>query len=269
MRWWVAAWLIGSGLLGWAQVGPGVLGPFRGTLDAAKSFAVDTPPGWRVVGKFVNHEDKVLPGTPVEIYLEPRPGLAEIVGIGNVEAIWVVIPGLDPVRISLFSIVTEPGLGFDLGSFTAPVAPPCTDCTAQTRILADDGATVQFWYRHCRGGGWGPWQLLRAPRGPALPGTEAPACTWFALLTEERGQLTYTFYHSDGKGWVERTALAIPLVRVRPVGCEACQYVAVDEGGAHRTLYHCERPGAWKLLGEWGRPEPPPPPRPKPPPPPP
>lgn len=265
-RLWLGLLLLGW-TAGWAQVGPGVLGPFRGTLDAAKNFAADTPLAWRVVGKFLNWDDKVPPGTPVEIYLEPRPGLSEIVGIGNVEAIWVLVPGLDPVRLTQFAIVTEPRLGFDLGSFTAPAPALCTDSTAQIRIVADDGSVLRFWYRHCSGGQWGPWQLLRGSRGAALPGTVAPECAWFVLLTEEKGQLVYAFYHSDGKAWVEKGTLVIPLVLVRPVSCEVCGCVAVDEGGARRTLYHCERPGGWKLIGQWG--ELPPTPRPKPPPPPP
>lgn len=241
-RLWLGLLLLGW-TAAWAQVGPGVLGPFRGTLDAAKSFAVDTPLGWRVVGTFINWDDRVPPGTTVEIYLEPRPGLSEIVGIGKVEAIWVLVPGLEPVRMAQFSIVTEPRLGLDLGSFRAPAPVPGTDCTSQIRILADDGATVRFWYRHCSGGRWGPWQLPRAARGAALPGTVAPEGTWSALLTEEKGQLAYAFYQGDGKAWGEKGGPVIPLVLVRPVSCEVCPSVAGDEGGTRRTLYHRERPG--------------------------
>ncbi|MCX7750776.1 MAG: hypothetical protein N2320_04445 [Candidatus Bipolaricaulota bacterium] len=258
MRWIWIGLLLTAWMTGWAQVGPGVLGPFAGTLDGAKRFAVDTPLGWRIAGKFQNHEDNVPPGTRLEIFLEPRPGISEIVGIGNVGAIWVVLPGLDPVRLTGFSIVTEPRLGFDLGEFTAPAPPPCTDCTSQVRILADDGSLVQFWHRHCSGGRWGPWGLLRAGRGTALPAEVGTECTWFVLLTEDKDKLTYAFFHSDGRAWIEKGRLVVPLVLVRPVSCEVCQYVAVNEGGNHRTLYHCERLGVWKLIGEWGRPEPPP-----------
>lgn len=268
MRWlWVGLSVVWCSL-GWTQVGPGVLGPFVGTLDAGRRFALDTPLTWRVTGELADWKEVVPPGARVEIYLEPRPGLAEIVGIGNVEAIWVVIPGLDPVRITGFSIVFEPRVGFDLGPFTAPASVPCTDCTSQIWVIGDDGSIVQFWYRHCSGGRWGAWQLLRAGRGGSLPAEGAPECTWFALVTETKGQLSYALYHSNGRTWTERATLAIAVVAVRPVGCEVCQYVVVDEGGAHRTLYHCERPGVWKLIGEWGRPEPPPVRRVPPPPPP-
>jgi hypothetical protein len=261
MKWLWLGLLIVWCLAGSAQFGPGIVGPFTGTSDRGGGFVVDTPLNWRVKGELADVVGKPLPGVTVAIFLEPRAGLAEIVGIGNVEAIWVVVEGFDPARVSEFSIIGGVKPVFDVGRVTARDAPLCDEGTWEVRIIKDDCSEVIFDTRQCTKGRWGWWSRSRARKGEELPEEMPKACTWFVVVTvvtedKDKRFLNYEFYHSDGKTWQKRVTLKMQIVSARPATGETCQYVVVARGDGYWFLYHCKRPGEWTLLGEWHRPEP-------------
>lgn len=72
----------------------------------------------------------------------------------------------------------------------------------------------------------------------------------------ERGQVTQTYYHSDGKVWVEEEKVVFKTVPSLPASAQHCEHVIVKGADGKDHMYHGwqpdpSRPGRWRSLGEW------------------
>ncbi len=276
----IAACLV-LGLAPWSQVGGLAQGYPLTDLGPGKSVVTDAQ-GWffaeftepvplGVRGRLSGPQGAPLAGHEVTVVLEPRAGIARIVGIGTIGAVWLAVAGYEPARIAGFFVGTADGGRplFEVGSVVLAEAKPCSPGAWKLTLRADWESSVDFVAQQCSTNPhgsprWATWLAATAPKHTALPESPGPRCTW-VVVTDRRGNLiVYTFYHSDGTAWQSRGTVEIGVAAVRPAACQVCTYVRVGGTDDMQVTYHCDATGKWVQIGIWGLPAPPPPPPPPP-----
>ncbi len=256
------------GLAAWAQeAGEGRGGPLVDLGPSAQ--AVTDSQGWffaelvdpfplGVRGQLGGPRGDPLAGFEVTVVLEPRAGIPQILGIGNVAALWLVVTGYDPARIAGFTIVTGPRLVLEIGSVALAPSPACATGAYEFQLTKDEEDRVAFRYRYCDGGTWGSWVLSArwATKHASPPEKADKLCTWIVVTSVEAGRMSYTFYHSDGEKWDNRGTVVIQVVTHTSSPCIPCSYVHVEPMDWLHITYHCDTTGKWVEIGRWETPAP-------------
>lgn len=204
-----------------------------------------------------------LAALPVRLLFESRPEVLQILGIGNIGALWVSADGYDWERVPKLSINwTASGASIELGSVvvTPKVSIRCQDITQGIKLYGETGEYVHFVTGTCTAElsyEFDPITGLRlATKVPELPREVPRACRWVVVEKVERGQVTQTYYHSDGKVWVEKDKVVFKRAGSLPASAQHCEHFLVKGAGGKEHMYHWwqpdpTRPGQWRSLGEW------------------
>lgn len=204
-----------------------------------------------------------LSAVSVRAIFESRPDVLEILGIGNVGAIWVHADGYDWERITHYTLDwTRSGVSIELGSVvvTPKVSIRCENITAGIKLHGETGEYVLFTQGTCTAEMWYEFEPIGGLRGatkvPELPREVPRACRWVVVEKEERGQVTQTYYHSDGKVWVEKEKVVFKRAPSLPTSAQHCEHFLVKGAGGKDYMYHWwqpdpTQPGQWRSLGEW------------------
>ena len=115
---------------------------------------------------------------------------------------------------------------------------------------------AELWYEFEPIAGKAGMSLRLAKKVPELPREVPRACTWVVVEEVERGQVTQTYYHSDGKVWMEKETVVFKRVPSLPPSAQHCEHVLVRGAGGKEYMYHWWQPdptvpGQWRRLGEW------------------
>lgn len=237
---------------------------FAGTTDDAGKFTctVDFASITKVTGS-LSEALGDLAALPVRLLFESRPEILQILGIGNVGALWVSADGFDWERVPRYTIEwTRSGASIELGSVvvTPKVSIRCQDITQGIKLFGETGEYVHFVTGTCTAEllyEFDPITGLRlANKVPELPRTVPKACTWVVVEKVERGQVIQTYYHSDGKVWVEKEKIVFQRVSSLPASAQHCEHFLVRGAGGKEYMYHWwqpdpTKPGQWRSLGEW------------------
>jgi len=237
---------------------------FAGTTDddARFSITVDFANILKVSGSLMDSLGP-LSAVSVRAIFESRPDVLEILGIGNVGAIWVHADGYDWERITHYTLDwTRSGVSIELGSVvvTPKVSICCGDIAAGIKLHGETGEYVLFTEGTCTAEMWYEFEpiggLRSATKVPELPRDVPRACRWVVVETVERGQVTQTYYHSDGKVWVEKEKIVLKRPDALPASARHCDHFIVKGAGGKEYMYHWwqpdpTKPGKWRSLGEW------------------
>lgn len=204
-----------------------------------------------------------LAALPVRLLFESRPEILQILGIGNVGALWVQAEGHEWERVPRFSVEwTRSGVSIQLGSVvvTPKMRIRCEDITQGIKLYGETGQYVHFVTGTCTAELWYEFDpitgLRLAKKFPELPREVPRACTWVVVEKVERDQVVQTYYHSDGKVWVEKERIVFQRVSSLPASAQHCQHFLVRGTGGKEYMYHYWQPdpslpGHWRSLGEW------------------
>ncbi|MBC7219889.1 hypothetical protein H5T55_00125 [Candidatus Bipolaricaulota bacterium] len=199
----------------------------------------------------------------LKLLFESRPEILAILGIGNVGALWVSADGFDWERVPRYTIDwTGSGVSIDLGSVvvTPKVSIRCQDITQGIKLYGETGEYVHFVTGTCTAELWYEFDpiagLRLANKVPELPREVPRACRWVVVEKVEPGQVTQTYYHSDGKVWVEKERVVFKRVPSLPPSAQHCEHFLVKGAGGKEYMYHWWQPdpsvpGRWRSLGEW------------------
>lgn len=137
-----------------------------------------------------------LAALPVRLLFESRPEILQILGIGNVGALWVQAEGNEWERVPRFSVEwTRTGVSIEMGSVvvTPKVSIRCQDITQGIKLYGETGEYVHFVTGTCTAElsyEFDPITGLRlANKVPELPREVPRACTWVVVEKVERGQV--------------------------------------------------------------------------------
>jgi len=206
-----------------------------------------------------------LAALPVRLLFESRPEILQILGIGNVGALWVQAEGHEWERVPQFSVEwSQTGLSIQLGSVvvTPKVSIRCQDITLGIKLFGETGEYVHFIEGTCTAElsyEFDPITGLRlANKVLELPREVPRACTWVVVEKVERGQVIQTYYHSDGKAWVEEERVVFQRLPSLPATGQHCDHVIVKGPDGKDYMYHWWQPdpsvpGRWRSLGEWNQ----------------
>lgn len=238
---------------------------FAGTTDAAARFTCTA--GFagitKVVGSLSAWEGVELTALPVRLLFESRPEILQILGIGNIGALWVSADGYDWERVPRYAINwTASGASIELGSVvvTPKVSIRCQDITMGIKLCGETGEYVHFITGTCTAElsyEFDPITGLRlANKVLELPPDVPQADRWVVVEKVERDQVTQTYYHSGGKVWVEKEKVVFKRVPSLPTSAQHCEHFIVKDAGGKDYLYHWwqpdpSMPGTWRNLGEW------------------
>jgi len=237
-------------------------GKFSVTFDTLKM---------RVEGLAEDAFGEVLRNVPTQILLEPRPGIAEILGLGNIGAVWVGLYGYEWKRVTTsgFNEIrgTASGVAIDLGAvkLRPKLTWRCDLPDKEVMIVGEAGdqhvtlvsgtCTAELTFE------FDPTQWLQhAKRVTQLPTTPGRWCTWVVVEKADRDQVTRTTYHSDGRVWIEKDREVIPRVPSLPPTAQHGQQFIVKGAGGKEYLYMWlqvdpDRPGEWQYLYPWSAPQ--------------
>lgn len=238
---------------------------FAGTTsqDARFSCTLDFVGITKVVGSLSAWEGVELTALPVRLLFESRPEILQILGVGNIGALWVSADGYDWERVPRYTINwTASGASIELGSvvITPKVSIRCQDITMGIKLFGETGEYVHFITGTCTAElsyEFDPITGLRlASKVLELPPDVPRACRWVVVEKVERDQVTQTYYHSDGKVWVEKEKVVFKRVSSLPASGQHCEHFLVKGTDGKDHMYHWwqpdpAKPGQWRRLGEW------------------
>ncbi|MEW6217041.1 MAG: hypothetical protein AB1543_05115 [Candidatus Bipolaricaulota bacterium] len=206
----------------------------------------------------------VLRNVPTQVLLEPRPGIAEIQGLGNIGAVWVGLYGYEWTRVTGFGLNwTATGASIDLGevALRPKLTVACEITHREVLILGEAGdqhlalvygtctAELTFEFDPIKG-------LFHAKRVTQLPARVGPFCTWVVVEKADRDQVAQTTYHSDGRVWIEWSKEVMRRVPSLPATAEHRQRFIVKGAGGKEYVYWWYEPdpslpGKWIYSHEW------------------
>lgn len=210
---------------------------------------------------------------PLAVYLEPHPGVPELMGLGQVGAVWVGFENYEWTRVTGFERNwSASGASIDLGQIAVipKLSVSCEEVVKDvwivgeaadqhyTFVLATCTAELTFELDPTVG-------LRHAKRMTKLPDWVGKACTWIVVEEVEPHQVVMTTYHSDGRVWMERDKEVMKRLRALPTTGELGQAVIVRGAGGKEHVYRWwqgddETPGRWMHVCEWVPPQEPSPP---------
>ncbi|QAA77319.1 MAG: hypothetical protein BIP78_1553 [Candidatus Bipolaricaulis sibiricus] len=205
----------------------------------------------------------VLAAVPLKLMFESRPEVLQILGIGNVGALWVSADGFDWERVPRYTVDwTASGAAIDLGTVvvTPKVSIKCEDITQGIKLFGETGEYVHFVTGTCTAElryEFEPTAGLRlATKVFELPRQVPPAGTWIVVEKVEKGQVTQTYHQSDGKVWAEKEKIVFQRASSLPASAQHCDHFIVKGAGGKDYMYHWwqpdpNQPGRWRSLGEW------------------
>lgn len=207
---------------------------------------------------------EVLRNVPKRVLLEPRPGIAEILGLGNIGAVWVGLYGYEWTRVTGFGLNwTATGASIDLGevALRPKLTVACEVTHREVMIIGEAAdqhlalvygtctAELTFEFDPIKG-------LFHAKRVTQLPARVGPYCTWVVVEKADRDQVTQTTYHSDGRVWIEWKKEVMRRVPSLPATAEDRQRFIVKGAGGKEYVYRWfqpdpGQPGEWIYSHEW------------------
>ncbi|MBC7170545.1 hypothetical protein H5T54_06430 [Candidatus Bipolaricaulota bacterium] len=237
---------------------------FAGTTDDVARFTctVDFASITKVTGS-LKEDTEVLAAVPLKLMFESRPEVLQILGIGNIGALWVSADGFDWERVPRYTVDwTASGVSIDLGTVvvTPKVSIRCEDITQGIKLYGETGEYVHFVTGTCTAELWYEFDpiigLRLANKVLELPRQVRPAGTWIVVEKLEKGQVTQTYYQSDGRVWVEKERIVFQRASSLPALANHCEHFLVKGAGGKEYMYHWWQPdpslpGRWRSLGEW------------------
>jgi len=261
----VIFWMVAIGVVigGLAEDSP-VLGPFSGVVGADGTISLELKVDFvkRVTGRVTTDvPGATLAGVPFQLLLEGRPGLTQILGVGNIVAVWLGLQGYDWERV-LFTIVWDGGNVLHLGEVRVFPAVPIPCPPGEKEVFMIVGLVedyVIFLIGECASEVvFNPIAAIKnAKRVHELPEEPGKRCTRVVVEKREKNKVILTFYHSDGKVWVtERTVELKEEQQALPEKAKHCEYFILKGKDGKMFVYHWyqpddKQPGRWWRCGEY------------------